>query len=553
MRRHGDRLTNAKKNIRNSCSRFVFTRRIPGYQVMNARSHEFGLLLSVTLTGMAVLIIEIAATRILAPFFGNSIFTVSSVISIVLAALSLGYYSGGRLADRKPSTVLFFSLIVMAGFAVFLLQLLNASWLPGMAYKLSMVDGPLIVSVMLFFLPAMFLGMLSPFAIKLLHAGNAEKGVGNAAGLVFFWSTFGSIAGSLSAGFLLIPHWGVSNIIVGVGVGLVLLGGIGILVSPGTSKSFPVGLILLSLLSGYALTHWARTDGKGVVYVADGLYEKIVIRDIPYQGRNARILLQDRNISGGMFVDDGRMAFDYTKYFDLYRLFTPDLKSALVIGGGAYSVPNAILHGSAETIVDVAEIDPSLHALARKYFALPDDPRLRNHVIDGRRFLHDTPEQYDLIFSDAYRSFVSVPLQFTTREFFELANSKLKADGVLIANYYGSLGIDTRSMIYSVWKTMRTVFPDVYVIATVDPGSEALQNFIFVGHKSSKPGERIDFRRAAEMTFVYPVLNKVAGLELGPPDERMESDLLLTDDFAPVEYHAANVIRRFDAVSRRVQ
>ena len=100
---------------------------------------------------------------------------------------------------------------------------------------------------------------------------------------------------------------------------------------------------------------------------------------------------------------------------------------------------------------------------------------------------------------------------------------------------------------------MRTVFPDVYVIATVDPGSEALQNFIFVGHKSSKPGERIDFRRAAEMTFVYPVLNKVAGLELGPPDERMESDLLLTDDFAPVEYHAANVIRRFDAVSRRVQ
>src|SRR5258708_2952890 len=280
---------------------------------MNARSHEFGLLLSVTLTGMAVLIIEIAATRILAPFFGNSIFTVSSVISIVLAALSLGYYSGGRLADRRPSAVLFFSLIVIAGFAVLLLQLLNATLLSGMAYKLSMVDGPLIVSLMLFFLPALFLGMLSPFAIKLLHAGNAEKGVGNAAGLVFFWSSFGSIAGSLSAGFLLFPHWGVGNIIIGVGVGLVWLGGIGILVLRGRSRTIPVSLILLSMLSGYVLTHWVMTDAKGVVFVADGLYEKIVIRDIPYQGRHARILLQDRNVIVGMYVDDGAMAFDYTK------------------------------------------------------------------------------------------------------------------------------------------------------------------------------------------------------------------------------------------------
>ncbi len=520
---------------------------------MNARSHEFGLLLSVTLTGMAVLIIEIAATRILAPFFGNSIFTVSSVISIVLAALSLGYYSGGRLADRRPSAVLFFSLIVIAGFAVLLLQLLNATLLPGMAYKLSMVDGPLIVSLMLFFLPALFLGMLSPFAIKLLHAGNAEKGVGNAAGLVFFWSTFGSIAGSLSAGFLLFPHWGVGNIIIGVGVGLVWLGGIGILVLRGRSRTIPVSLILLSMLSGYVLTHWVMTDAKGVVFVADGLYEKIVIRDIPYQGRHARILLQDRNVNGGMYVDDGRMAFDYTKYFELYRLFTSDLESALVIGGGAYSVPKAILYGSAETIVDVAEIDPSLHGLARKFFGLPDDPRLRNHVIDGRRFLHDTSERYDLVFADAYRSFASVPLQFATREFFSLAKSKLKNDGVLIANYYGSLRTDTRSMIYSAWKTLRSVFPQVYVIATVDPRSEALQNFIFIGHNASRPAERIDFKRAAAMEFAYPVLNKVAGLELLLGDERLESHVLLTDDFAPVEYYAANVIRQFDAVSRKVQ
>ncbi|MBI4807496.1 MAG: fused MFS/spermidine synthase [Nitrosomonadales bacterium] len=516
---------------------------------MDVRNYKYGLLFFVTLTGMAVLIVEIAATRILAPFFGNSIFTFSSVISIILAALSLGYYFGGRLSDRKPSNVLFCGLIVIAGFTVLLLQLLNATVLPGMAHKLSMISGPLIVSLMMFLLPALFLGMLSPFAIKLLHSSHAEKGVGNAAGLVFFWSTLGSIAGSLSAGFLLIPHWGVGNIMIGVGLGLVLLGSIGMLVLSGKRRIFPISMILLGLLCGFALKQFDERAGKGVVYVADGLYEKIVIRDIAYQGRNARILLQDRNISSGMFIDDGSMAFDYTKYFDLYRLFTPGLKTALAIGGGAYSVPKAILHDSPKAIVDVVETDPSLHGLAKEYFALPDDPRLRNHVIDGRRFLHDTPEQYDLIFSDAYRSFISVPMQFTTREFFSLAKSKLKGEGVFIANYYGSLGVDTRPMIYSVLKTMRSVFSQVYLIATVNPESDELQNLIFIGHNADK---RIDLQQAAAFKFAYPVLNKVAGLELRPAEDLVESAFLLTDDFAPVEYYAANVIRKYDAASRKV-
>src|SRR5215472_751345 len=147
-----------------------FAHTAPDTPRMSARSHRFGLLLSVTLAGMAVLIIGITAVRMLAPFFGNSIFTISSVIGIILAALGLGYYLGGSLADRRPSAVWFFSLIVIAGFSVLLLQLLNTVLLPGIAYKLSLINGPLIVSLLLFFLPAMLLAMLSPFAIALLHA-----------------------------------------------------------------------------------------------------------------------------------------------------------------------------------------------------------------------------------------------------------------------------------------------------------------------------------------------------------------------------------------------
>jgi spermidine synthase len=505
---------------------------------MSARSHKFGLLLSVALAGMAVLIIEITAIRMLAPFFGNSIFTISSVIGIILAALGLGYYLGGTLADRKPSTAWFFFLIVIAGFSVLLLQLLNAFLLPGIAYKLSLIDGPLIVSFLMFFLPAMFLAMLSPFAIALLHAREAGKGVGNASGLVFFWSTLGSIAGSLATGFLLIPHWGIGNIVAGTGSGLVLLGGAGLLATRKLPKILPVGLALLGLISGVALTQAGMV--RGDVFAADGLYERIVIRDIPYRDRSARILLQDRNVSGGLFLDDGSMAFDYTRYFDLYRLFTPELKTALAIGGGAYTVPRSILHDSPRAIVDVAEIDPSLHALALRYFDLPDDARLRNHVTDGRRFLHDTPERYDLIFSDAYRSFISAPPQFATLEFFRLARSRLREDGVLIANFYGSLAPDTRAAIYSVLRTMRAAFPQVYVVATVGPESEELQNFIFVGHNASNPDKRVDLGRAA-------------ALEWRAAEALLDSYPLLTDDFAPLEYYAANAIRRYDAISRRAR
>lgn len=518
---------------------------------MSARSHKVGLLVAVTLAGMAVLVIEITATRMLAPFFGNSIFTLSSIIGIVLAALGIGYYLGGSLADRKPSAAWFYSLIVVAGFSVLLLQLLNATVLPGLAYRLSLVNGPLIVSLLMFFLPALFLAMLSPFAIALLHAREPGRGVGHAAGLVFFWSTLGSIAGSLGTGFLLVPHWGIGNIIAAVGAGLVLLGGAGLLVTRNVPRIFPVGLALLGLVSGVALRQVAAEDDRSVVFAADGLYERIVVRDVPLGGRTARILLQDRNVSGGLYLDDRSMAFDYTRYYELYRLFTPELRAVLAIGGGAYNVPRAILRDAPRAIVDVAEIDPSLHALALRYFALPDDARLRNHVIDGRRFLHDTAERYDLVFSDAYRSFVSAPPQFATREFFELARGRLRDDGVLIANFYGSLAPDSRKLVYAVLRTMRAAFPQVYVIATAGPQSEELQNFIFIGHNASQPGRRVDLRQAARVEFAHPLLKEVAALELRPADALLDSHVVLTDDFAPLEYYAASAIRRYEATGRR--
>lgn len=516
---------------------------------MNSRLYRLCLLASVTLTGMAVLIVEIAATRILAPHFGNSIFTFSSVISTILAALAVGYYLGGKLADRSPSERLFFAIIAMAGFGVLVVQLLNAWMLPRLAPRLSMIDGPLIVSLLMFLLPALLLGTLSPYAIKLLHRREGA-GVGAAAGLVFFWSTLGSIAGSLAAGFWLIPGFGVGLIVISVGAGLILLGIAGWLVFERARRLAIAGLAIAGLGAAFGIAHLGEEPDASVVFSTEGLYERIVVRDIAYQGRPTRILLQDRNINSGMFLDDGRMAFAYTRYFDLYRLFVPRLENALAIGGGAYSVPKAILRDSPGASVDVAEIEPELHRLAERYFGLPRDRRLRNHVLDGRRFLSRSEQRYDLIFLDVYHAFASVPMQFATQEFYSLVRRRLSHDGVLIANFYGSLAPRTRPLLLSLLKTMRQEFGQVYLLATVDPHSEALQNFIFVAHDAANESP-IELQSASGVEFAYPELRQVAALELQPRETEMAEAVVFTDDYAPVEFFAARVVRLYEAGRRQ--
>lgn len=179
---------------------------------------KYFLLATVFITGASVLIIEIVALRILSPFYGNTIFTVSSVITVILAALSLGYYVGGKLADRHPSTRVFFGIILISGLALLLLHFLGAIILPILSLLLSISTGPLVSSMFLFLVPALLLGTLSPYAIKLQSVQFPQEGVGSVAGKIFFWSTLGSIVGSLLAGFVLIPKFGIDQIIIANGM-----------------------------------------------------------------------------------------------------------------------------------------------------------------------------------------------------------------------------------------------------------------------------------------------------------------------------------------------
>lgn len=486
--------------------------------------------MAVFATGGSILISEIVATRVLSPFYGNTIFTVSSVISVILAALSLGYYTGGRLADRRPSLRWFFGIILLSGLVSLTLYFIGTLILPALSYAFGTLVGPLISSLLLFFLPAFLLGTLSPYAIKLQSLKFPEQGLGSVAGKIFFWSTLGSIIGSLLAGFALIPYFGVNQIIVTNGVVLFFLGLVPLLIL-GEKKYLNQSLIALVFLVGISL-YLSYSTRKNTVYSKDGVYEKITIYDGQFAGRPTRFLEQDRSSSGAMFLnssDPKDLVYNYTKYYSLYKIFNPEIKNALVIGGGAYSIPKALLADLPNATVDVSEIEPSLFDIAKKYFGVEDNPNLRNYTEDGRRLLRDSAKKYDLIFGDAYYSLFSIPPHLTTQEFFNLVKEKLNKNGIFIVNTIGDLPREGSSLVLSEIKTFQSVFPNSYFFAVESPETINLQNIILVGYNGD---EEINLDRSL----------RDKKIDLNRFD--LASYPILTDNFSPVEYLTGQALRR---------
>jgi len=494
---------------------------------------------TVFITGAGVLVVEVVATRILSPYFGSTIFTISSVISVVLAALSAGYYLGGKLADKQPSWVVFYSIVLAGGLGVFALYWLEILLLPTLGKTLPLTFGPLVASIALLFVPSFTLGMLSPFAIKLQQQAQKDQGIGTISGEIFFYSTLGSIFGSLLAGYVLIPHLGVRASVLGVAVVLVVLG-IVPLILLGSDKRFLRKLTVL-ITAGVLLSVFVGPS-QAAVYSHDGIYEKIVIRDGTYLGKPTRFLYQDRSASGAIHLDSDEMVYGYSKYFALHEVFVPEVKRALVIGGGAYTMPKALLQDLPQADIDVSEIEPSLVDLSEQYFKLPkNEPRLHHFIEDGRRHLRDTPEMYDFIFGDAYHSLYSVPTHLTTKEFFETVYDKLQPNGLFVMNIIGSLDTASPSVVLSEVRTLREVFPNVYLFAVDSANTDDMQNLMIVAHKNPAT---MEFDGQALQSSDHEVIRTLPAHQINLEKIDFSQYPVLTDDFAPVEYWTAQLLRR---------
>lgn len=493
---------------------------------------RYALYETVFITGAAVLVIEVTAVRILTPFFGSSLFVLSSVLTIILAALSVGYWIGGNLSDRYPIHKPLFSLIAASGFSILIFLPLSKPVMFLVSESVSITIGPLIVAFLFFFVPALLLGIVSPYVIKLQSLSVPYEKIGSVIGATFFWGTVGSITGSLATGFFLIPQLGITRVMVGTGIVLVLLGLLGLFVLSERKSRLPiVGIIMLLL--GIAINVPQIQAVENFVYQGEGLYSSILVYDIKLRGRQARLLRRDTNNSSGIFLQSFDLPFGYTQFSELYPVLKPDTSDFLLIGGGAYSIPRTLVARDEDIRVDVVEIEPVLYDIAKKYFGLENTARITNYAEDARVYLNKTDKKYDVIFADAFSTDLSVPFHLTTTEFFEGIREHLKDNGVLIMNTIGSFEIEPPSITGSIVKTLESVFPNTVVYVIPNPSSSSnIRNIMLIARNGDEPiqtGDEIIVLTGGLELTVSELMKKPESLNLA-------DELLFTDDHAPVEY-----------------
>ncbi|MHB8946010.1 MAG: spermidine synthase [Bacillota bacterium] len=497
--------------------------------------------------GAALMALELVGSRVLAPYFGNSIFVWGSLIGMFMAALAGGYYAGGRLADRWPSRRLFEVIVLVAGLCILAVPLYSetfTAWAAGRG--LGPKAGPLLAATVLFALPSLLLGTLSPFALKLATKDIAV--IGNTAGALYALSTAGSIAGTFITSFWLIPAFSVRLVIQLIGVTLAVLAGADLVAT--SRRKVSTALVLLFLVTALAAASplggvlGAALPQERVIFDRETLYHHVRVVD---RG-DSRYLRFDNSWQSGMYLSDpDRARFTYTDFFHLALVWQPHPSDALFIGLGGGSAPKAFLKDYPDLRVDVAEIDPVVIDVARRFFDVPTDPRLNMAAQDGRLFLKGTPRSYDLIALDAYYA-DAVPFHLFTREFFTLAGQRLKPEGVLAVNVIGAFEGAHSNLLRSIYRTIKEVFPEVYLFAvpldnsetpgSIDPGLE--RNIIVMATKGGARLSPDEVQARAEGLAASGVL-KSKGLAddsaylYSGSSIRTDDVPVLTDEYAPVD------------------
>jgi len=383
----------------------------------------------IALAGAATLALEIVGTRILGPWYGVSLDLWSALIATTLAALALGYWLGGRFADKGATARGLATVLALAGAWTLALPWMVAPLVQA-ATPLGLRSAMLTLAVVLFGPPLVLLGMVGPLAIR-LSARSLEE-VGRVAGNVFAVSTLASVAAALATGFWLIPVLGVRGLTLLVGAGVLFAAGVA-LYSGRRGAERVLGLLLaMGAATVLVPRHAARTEASALVTRG----ETRAFVESPY----AELRVVDTGGLRYLLIDGGAHTIEVIES-ELSRhpyvaaaSVLPDAfvqpGRALILGLGGGSL--AKLYQRAGWTVDAVEIDTAVTRLAAQEFGFkPFHARVYNG--DGRRYLATTRQGYDLIVFDAYGS-ASIPFHLVTREAFALAKARLNPGGILALN-----------------------------------------------------------------------------------------------------------------------
>ncbi|EDZ67346.1 hypothetical protein NOC27_673 [Nitrosococcus oceani AFC27] len=481
-----------------------------------------GLYFIVFLTGAAVMIIEILGTRMIAPFYGASLYVWSSLISVTMIALALGYFIGGRWADRAERTGL--SLIIALAALLTLL-------IPWLTRPVLLATDPLglragaLVSALVLFSPSLtFLGMVGPFAVKLSTANLA--GVGASAGSIYGISTLGSVVGTLLLGFYLFPIVGSREIFIVLGLVLFLLA-IAVAFYERKRLRFTSALLPIAFLAAIGIgllpqiAGANRTDSNKesfqVQFERESLYGWVRVIDQP--ARDLRLLTADASTIGAASITHGQNRLAYQNIVPLIPALAPPMKRALLIGQGAGHMAMA-LEDRYGIVMDTLEIDPAVAEAAIRYFGF--SPTGKAIIGDARYEIRRLKGPYDLIIHDCFTGGAE-PVHLLTIETLTRLRSLLSEQGILALNFVSFSENGKNTALASIAKTLAHAFPHQMVFAS-EPGKD-FNDFIFLAAN-----------RPIDLDVNTLTLEKISWLKQRLMIVDKTQGILLTDNFNPLEH-----------------
>ncbi len=488
--------------------------------------------ITVFVSGAFVMIYELIGARVLGPYFGTSIFIWTALIGIVLASLSLGYYLGGKLADRQARLKVLALILTFSSIAIIFSFFIKDFLLIFLSQNILDISLSSIIASIILFAPAsIFLGMISPYVVKLKLEDLSSSGqtVGN----LYAVSTLGSIFGTFLAGFYLIPFFGTNQLLFALPGILLILAIIIFLVDKQKKLAINYSIFLIFIIIFSLFNIWQKTDN---IIDVDTSYNRIWIyeRDDYNSDKRVKIMGINSENHSAMFLDGDDLVNEYTKYYRLVEFLKPDFHKTLLFGGAGYSFPKYYLNNYLEKEIDVVEIDPKVTKLAREHFRLEDSPRLKIYHQDARVFLNNNKKKYDVILGDAFGSRYSVPYQLSTVEAIERKYDSLADDGIVILNLISALEGKGAWFAHSQYLSYSQVFKQVFLFPVSQPeNKKVIQNIILVALKSE---DEIDWTKASGDLKKYTK-------NLYQLDEGNLFGLVLRDNYAPVDYYMAKTIR----------
>jgi spermidine synthase len=478
------------------------------------------LYLLVFAVGMGSLGAEIAAARLLAPYFGASTIVWANTIGVVLVALSIGYWLGGRFADRHPHRR---GLCLLALVAAALIALVPFVAQPFFELAVDALDeisagafvGSLFAVLFLIGIPLVLLGACSPWAIRL--AVTSVEHSGEVAGRLYAISTAGSLVGTMLSALVLIPFAGTQRTFLAFALVIALVAAAGL-----SRRWLAIPAVLVVAIALPTGSVKGDTEFGDVIFETETptQYARVI-----EQNNGTRLLeLNEGQAVHSVYQRDTYLTDgEWDAYLVLPFTAHPEPPGRIaILGNAAGSTARAYGHFFPETTVDGVEIDGELTDIGREYFDLRN-PRLTTYDEDARPWLRRSAGDYDAIMVDAYRQ-PYIPFYLATTEFFELARDQLAPGGVLIVNAGHPEGNHDLETVLG--RTMEEAFPNV-IRDEFEP-----QNTMLIA--SEAPLSAATMRDALPEMPVE--LQEVAAEEItdiGPP---LPGGEVYTDDRAPVEW-----------------